>query len=588
VAPEEPPEESSPTSHEGLGASGLRDQLTKLQGLVALSMVMTDSADASQIARLASSAVPSLSPVRCAGVHVANRGWLESAGPCLRRSVRTAVEKQLRALHGQAGPIRVEGERWAWALPMRSLEGAFGHVVIAGEAPVQDTEQFLLRVLAQQLGIAIANADIHARERATAEEIGIVNLRLERSLAIHDRLTEAAVKGRGMVGVAETVYELTGYPVVIEDSRGNLLASAGARQPHPEEKERDRLGEFVQLARNHPAPVRLGDRLSAASGQPGETFAVLSLVDPDGAAGEEERIALEHGATVLALELSRFQSVLEAESRLGADLLDELLEGTDDERARMRTQLLGYDLGDQQRVAIVDYPSTVPQDRVFHAVRQAAQNVGARPLLGSRREAVVALSEASLSWTSLRSAIDAELGHVVCRIGIGGICQRAPDVPRSYREAQLVLELMAYGASGASVAFFDELGVFQILAEAQDPNTVHRFVRRWLGALLDYDGSRNTDLVHTLATYLEAGGNYAQSARVLHVHRNTLRYRLKRITDIAGHDLGEPDVQFNLQLATRAWRTLAALRLLGTVTARDNPTAVSARVWGHDVPADVS
>ena len=152
----------------------------------------------------------------------------------------------------------------------------------------------------------------------------------------------------------------------------------------------------------------------------------------------------------------------------------------------MRTQLLGYDLGDQQRVAIVDYPSTVPQDRAFHAVRQAAQNVGARPLLGSRREAVVALSEASLSWTSLRTAIDAELGHVSCRIGIGGICQGAPDVPRSYPEAQLVLQLMAYGASGASVAFFDELGVFQILAEAQDPNTVHRFVRKWLGALLDY------------------------------------------------------------------------------------------------------
>ena len=192
--------------------SALRDQLTKLQGLVALSMVMTDSADASQIASLASSAVPSLSPVRCAGVHVADRGWLESAGPCLRRSVRTAVEKQLRGLHGQAGPIRVEGERWAWALPMRSLEGAFGHVVIAGEAPVQDTEQFLLRVLAQQLGMAVANADIHARERATAEEIGIVNIRLERSLAIHSRLTEAAVKGRGMGGVAETVYELTGLP----------------------------------------------------------------------------------------------------------------------------------------------------------------------------------------------------------------------------------------------------------------------------------------------------------------------------------------------------------------------------------------
>ena len=51
------------------------------------------------------------------------------------------------------GPLQVEGERWAWAIPMRSFEGNFGHVVIAGERPVPQSEQFLLRVLAQQLGM---------------------------------------------------------------------------------------------------------------------------------------------------------------------------------------------------------------------------------------------------------------------------------------------------------------------------------------------------------------------------------------------------------------------------------------------------
>ncbi len=135
-----------------------------------------------------------------------------------------------------------------------------------------------------------------------------------------------------------------------------------------------------------------------------------------------------------------------------------------------------------------------------------------------------------------------------------------PDVPRSYREAQLAQQLMAFGHGRAAVTSFDDLGVFQILAEAQDPNTVQRFVRKWLGALLDYDDSRSAELVATLSTYLEAGGNYAHSARALTVHRNTLRYRLKRIGEISGHDLGEPDVQFNLQLATRAWRTLTATR----------------------------
>ena len=175
---------------------------------------------------------------------MANRGWLEAAGPCLRREVRAAVEKQLRGLHGQWGSVQIADEPWAWALPMRSFEGALGHLVIAGEGPVRESEQFLLRVLAQQLGIAIANADSHARERATAEELGMVNLRLERSLAIHDRLTQAAVEGRGMDGVAEIVHELTGYPVVIEDSGGKRLASAGLGSADLEEQVSDRQPEL--------------------------------------------------------------------------------------------------------------------------------------------------------------------------------------------------------------------------------------------------------------------------------------------------------------------------------------------------------
>jgi sugar diacid utilization regulator len=559
VTREDPQQARSARPEPSPNASGLRDQLTKLQGLVGLSMVMTDSADAGQIARLASSAVSSLASVRCDGVFMAHRGWLEAAGPCLRRSVRAGVEKQLRGLHGQDGPLEVADEPWAWALPMRSLEGAIGHVVVAGEGPVQESEQFLLRVLAQQLGIAVANADSHARERATAEELGAVNMRLERSLAIHSRLTEASVEGRGMGGVADTVYDLTGYPVVIEDSRGNLLASAGPGRTGPEELVPDRRTELLELARNHPGTTRLGHRLVSVAGGAGETFAVLALIDPGGTASEEERMVLEHGATLLALELSRLQSVLEAESRLGRDLLDELLAGTDDERARIRARAVEYDLGLQQRVAVVGYPSTVPEDRMFHAVRRATQDLRTRPLLGSRRDTVVVLADAALSWPRLRATIDTELGRVGCRIGVGGICDGAPDVPRSYREAQLALQLMSFGPRRAAVVSFDDLGVFQILAEAQDPNTVQRFVRKWLGALLDYDDSRTAELVPTLSTYLEAGGNYAHSARALTVHRNTLRYRLKRIGEISGHDLGEPEVQFNLQLATRAWRTLTAI-----------------------------
>ena len=89
---------------------------------------------------------------------------------------------------------------------------------------------------------------------------------------------------------------------------------------------------------------------------------------------------------------------------------------------------------------------------------------------------------------------------------------------------------------------------------------MERFVAEWLGPLIDYDAEHGTPLVLTLSEYLDCGGNYDASAQALSVHRSTLKYRLRRIRQVSGHDLGLPDVQFNLQVATRAWRTLEALR----------------------------
>lgn len=71
---------------------------------------------------------------------------------------------------------------------------------------------------------------------------------------------------------------------------------------------------------------------------------------------------------------------------------------------------------------------------------------------------------------------------------------------------------------------------------------------------MSYDDGDGTDLVPTLATYLDLGGRYVDTARALSVHRNTLRYRLDRITEISGHDLADVDTKLNLHLALRAWR----------------------------------
>jgi len=103
-------------------------------------------------------------------------------------------------------------------------------------------------------------------------------------------------------------------------------------------------------------------------------------------------------------------------------------------------------------------------------------------------------------------------------------------------------------------------GEIEHVVAAHRGGAVEGFVREWLGALLDYDESKKSELVLTLSHYLECGGNYAESAATLRIHRSTLRYRLSRIREITGVDIRDVDNRFNLHAATRAWRFLNPAR----------------------------
>jgi DNA-binding PucR family transcriptional regulator len=109
-------------------------------------------------------------------------------------------------------------------------------------------------------------------------------------------------------------------------------------------------------------------------------------------------------------------------------------------------------------------------------------------------------------------------------------------------------------------AVFEDLGVYRVLSEMEHSPAVAGFICHWLGPLVDYDRRKGGDLVRTLSAYLEHGGSQAGAAEAISVHRSTLRYRLDRIRSILGLDLSKADTRFNLQLATRAWTTLAALK----------------------------
>lgn len=534
-----------------------RGLLSSMRSLLVLGKLMTEGADENQILQLATTAAPSLA--RCSTVAVELAGGTPPA----------ALAADLARVGITGGPVELPDTGWAWAFPLSSLSGHLGHLVVGAMCEPTNEEQFLLRALAQQTGGALANQRLHAQEQATAATLSLLNDRLhgtvgalQHSMDIHSRLTAVAVSGEGREGIARAVHELTGLQVAIEDRYGNLQAWAGPRRPDPYPKDtaacRERL---LARAKREARSLREGARVLALAHPQGDTLGVIVLVDPDRRAGEQELMALEHGATILAMELARVRSLAESELRLRRDVVDELLNGTDEESGLARATALGYDLQRPHRVVVVEGRGrTRDTDALFQAVRRAARDEPAGSLLVARGAEVVLLADTESDWEQLRRAILRDLGGGRARMGVGERCEKVVDFPRSYRQAKLALRLPDRSECDDGAIRFDDLGVYRLLVGIEDLGEVDRFVERWLGKLLEYDARRGSELVRTLAHHVERGGSYELTAKSLIVHRNTLKYRLQRIRQIGDLDLSDPETWFNLHLATRAWTTLGVLR----------------------------
>ena len=364
------------------GEAVLRQRLGNLRALLVISLLMTESVEEEQILQLASSSAPGLGHWRIEGYSFSDGEWRIGTNGGASR-VPTGLRAQLADLGGTAGQVDLPGRVWASAFPLRSVTGLLGYLIASSDEAPSTDENFLIQVVAQQTGVAVSNARLHERERATAAELVATNAALEetvsnlqRSMRIHDRLTKVAVSAEGQPGIAKALHELTGMPVAIEDRHGNLRAWGGPGLPEPYPKESfARREQLLRRLIREGKPVRDGARLTMLASPRPDVLGVLSLIDPQRAADTADLVALEHGATVLSMELARVRGIADTELRLRRDLVHDLLSGTDDESAYLRSDALEHDLRQPHRVIVIEGRGrTRNEDLLLHAVRRTVRD----------------------------------------------------------------------------------------------------------------------------------------------------------------------------------------------------------------------
>lgn len=286
---------------------------------------------------------------------------------------------------------------------------------------------------------------------------------------------------------------------------------------------------------------------------PGTDDATLTL---RGAAATEDDSARVLAALV-GMDLARHRTALETEIRLTDHLVRSLLDGSKDELRRLwhRALLVGLDLGVPRAVVAVGGDRYVDRPLFDTLSRRVRSRVPDAQLTMFEGDAFVLWplrgdGESSTLATHLAAIVE-ECRPQALGVGIGPVCRRAEDYPAAVREARFALRVGVHGLRERTVVTVESLGMYRLFAHVGGVDALAAAAEEALAPVLRADSRDGSDLLHTLQTYLEKDRRVAESARALHVHVNTLRYRIERVGKLLRVDLDDPDARFFLLLALR-------------------------------------
>jgi DNA-binding PucR family transcriptional regulator len=335
-----------------------------------------------------------------------------------------------------------------------------------------------------------------------------------RALAVHERLAEAVLEGRGLQALLAIVCNHLDCSLALVDEHGRIVAERHARK---------RLAFDGALA----LPVVAGRELAPFT--------------------EYDRLVLHHGQTALAFELSRRRAVSAAELRLAGDLLEDLEDDRLDEReAARRMAAFGLE-ADRDYSALLAVPRNgLSSERLREEVAEELDRQNVPYLSTSRRDRAAFLVGAGGEREALTLARRVAQAEPLARVAVGRPA-RGSALGRSLVEARAALD-----AANGDVASYRDLGALELLLSLPDA-ALEAFVDRVLG-----DAAENVTLVESLTALLDAGCRWSEAADELGVHRHTLRYRMDRLREQTNRHPDNPEQRMELWLAVKARQAVAA------------------------------
>ena len=285
--------------------------------------------------------------------------------------------------------------------------------------------------------------------------------------------------------------------------------------------------------------------------------------------------------TLIASEVERLRAPERASEAAQANFLRAVLQRDVTDRGDLvaRGEELGIDLSGGGAVIVVRAHHLAPTEDDWRArVLAAAERAARTSAPGSLAAVIAAATEGAGQVVllvpeaaddgvrrvaeSIARELQSSLHGFTFAVGHSRVATDPVDLYRAGNEALLAANVAetrpATIDEPSEVLAFEDTGAYRLLlpAMSEDPGELQRFYTETVEPLVAYDAQYETDLVQTLETFLECDGNVAGTAQRLYTHRHTVRYRLERVRDLSGLDVGSTDGRERLGLGLKAMRVL--------------------------------